>query len=222
MSSKDALVTNAYVQCDELIARLKEQKLTKDAGMNEEQTLEALISNILSKVRSQAGELCFADLSKANPPMIMAVCGSKGSSINVAQMVATVGQQIIDQERPSNGFLDRTLPHFPKNARQPPSRGFVRNSFYSGLLPSELFFHAMSGREGLVDTAVKTAETGYMSRRLMKSLEDTAVQYDRTVRTSNGTIVQFQYGDDKLDPIDMEAKGRPVNFERAFVHAEVR
>ena len=219
--SKEALVETAYAQCDDLIAKFKEEKLIKDAGMNEEQTLEAFISGILSKVRSQAGDLCFADLSKANPPMIMAVCGSKGSSINVAQMVATVGQQIIDQARPSNGFLDRTLPHFPKTARQPPSKGFVRNSFYSGLSPNELFFHAMSGREGLVDTAVKTAETGYMSRRLMKSLEDLSIQYDQSVRISNGTIVQFQYGDDKLDPIDMEMKGRPVNLERAFTHAEV-
>ena len=189
--------------------------------MNEEQTLENSISGILSRVRQDAGEQCFAALSKANSPMIMAVCGSKGSSINVAQMVALVGQQIIDQARPSNGFIDRTLPHFPKGGLQPPSKGFVRNSFFSGLNPSELFFHAMSGREGLVDTAVKTAETGYMSRRLMKSLEDLATQYDHTVRTSTGTIVQFQYGDDKLDPIDMEGKGRPVNFERAFLHAEV-
>ncbi len=220
-NSKQALVAKAYAACDDLISAFKDEKLAKGAGMNSEQTLEASISSILTKVRSQAGDMCFADLSKANPPMIMAVCGSKGSSINVAQMIATVGQQIIDQERPKNGFLDRTLPHFPKTARQPPSKGFVRNSFYSGLSPSELFFHAMSGREGLVDTAVKTAETGYMPRRLMKSLEDLSVQYDQTVRISNGTIIQFQYGDDKLDPIDMEMKAKPVNFERAFTHAEV-
>ena len=220
-TSKQILVAKAYATCDELISAFKNQKLAKGAGLNEEQTLEASISGILTKVRSQAGEMCFAELSKANPPMVMAVCGSKGSGINVAQMVATVGQQIIDQARPTNGFLDRTLPHFPKTARQPPSKGFVRNSFYSGLSPSELFFHAMSGREGLVDTAVKTAETGYMSRRLMKSLEDLSVQYDQTVRISNGTIVQFQYGDDKLDPINMEMKARPVNFERTFKHAEV-
>ena len=219
--SKQLLVAEAYHNCDELISEFKDQKLAKGAGMNEEQTLETSISGILTKVRSQAGDICFAELSKANPPMVMAVCGSKGSGINVAQMVATVGQQIIDQARPTNGFLDRTLPHFPKTARQPPSKGFVRNSFFSGLSPSELFFHAMSGREGLVDTAVKTAETGYMSRRLMKSLEDLSVQYDQTVRISNGTIVQFQYGDDRLDPINMEMRARPVNFERTFKHAEV-
>lgn len=79
----------------------------------------------------------------------------------------------------------------------------------------------MSGREGLVDTAVKTAETGYMSRRLMKSLEDLSCQYDNTVRNSSSGIVQFQYGGDKLDPVDMEGNGKPVNFDRTFQHAEV-
>lgn len=83
-------------------------------------------------------------------------------------MVACVGQQIIAGHRVPNGFQDRSLPHFPKGAKDPPSKGFVRNSFYSGLLATEFLFHAISGREGLVDTAVKTAETGYMARRLMK------------------------------------------------------
>lgn len=136
-------------------------------------------------------------------------------------MVAVVGQQIIGGKRVADGFQDRTLPHFHKNSRQPPSKGFVRNSFFSGLNPTEFLFHAISGREGLVDTAVKTAETGYMSRRLMKSLEDLSVQYDNTVRNSSSNIVQFQYGDDKLDPVDMEGKARPVHFERTFTHAEV-
>jgi DNA-directed RNA polymerase III subunit RPC1 len=131
-----------------------------------------------------------------------------------------VGQQIIGGSRVQDGFQDRTLPHFPKNARQPPSKGFVRNSFFSGLLPTEFIFHAMSGREGLVDTAVKTAETGYMSRRLMKSLEDLSTRYDDTVRNSSAAIVQFQYGDDKLDPVDMEGKAKPVHFDRTFIHSE--
>ena len=137
-------------------------------------------------------------------------------------MVAGVGQQMIGGARVADGFQDRTLPHFPKAARQPAAKGFVRNSFFSGLTPPEFIFHAMSGREGLVDTAVKTAETGYMSRRLMKSLEDLSAQYDDTVRNGSSTIVQFQFGDDRLDPVDMEGKAKPVNFERTFKHAQVR
>ncbi|KAG9970308.1 beta and beta-prime subunits of DNA dependent RNA-polymerase, partial [Aureobasidium melanogenum] len=152
-------------------------------------------------------------------PLVMAKCGSKGSNINVSQMVAAVGQQIIGGKRVLEGFQDRTLPHFAKGSRDAPAKGFVGNSFFSGLNPTEFIFHAMSGREGLVDTAVKTAETGYMSRRLMKSLEDLSAQYDNTVRNSSSGIVQFQYGDDKLDPVDMEGSAKPVHFDRSFTHA---
>ncbi|RDW91191.1 putative DNA-directed RNA polymerase III subunit RPC1 [Coleophoma crateriformis] len=217
---KHILVTKAYHECELLIQKFKEGKLEKATGCNMEETLENSISGILSKVRQQAGEYCIETLSKWNSPLIMAKSGSKGSNINVAQMVAVVGQQIIGGQRVPDGFQDRSLPHFPKNARQPPSKGFVRNSFFSGLTPTEFLFHAISGREGLVDTAVKTAETGYMSRRLMKSLEDLAAQYDNTVRNSSGGIVQFQFGADNLDPVDMEGSAVPVHFDRTWTHAE--
>ncbi|KAJ5692676.1 DNA-directed RNA polymerase III subunit RPC1 [Penicillium macrosclerotiorum] len=220
IASKNHLVETAYAACDEVIAKYKAGTLEKYPGCDELQTMENQISGILSKVRQQAGDECIAQLSKYNSPLIMATSGSKGSSINVSQMVALVGQQIIGGQRVQDGFQDRTLPHFPKNARQPPSKGFVRNSFFSGLKPFEFIFHAMSGREGLVDTAVKTAETGYMSRRLMKSLEDLSTRYDDTVRNSSAAIVQFQYGDDKLDPVDMEGKAKPVHFDRTFIHSE--
>jgi DNA-directed RNA polymerase III subunit RPC1 len=220
LESKNNLVNSAYAACDEVITKFKAGTLEKSPGCDEQQTMENQISGILSKVRQQAGDECIAQLSKWNSPLIMATSGSKGSSINVSQMVAVVGQQIIGGQRVQDGFQDRTLPHFPKNARQPPSKGFVRNSFFSGLTPTEFLFHAISGREGLVDTAVKTAETGYMSRRLMKSLEDLSSRYDHTVRNSSSNIVQFQYGDDKLDPVDMEGRAKPVHFDRTFVHAE--
>ena len=217
---KMELVEKAYAECDELIQKFKDGKLEKAAGCDEETTLENQISGLLSGVRENAGKYCISELSKHNAPLIMASCGSKGSHLNVSQMVAAVGQQIIGGKRVEEGFQDRTLPHFPKNAKNPPSKGFVRNSFFSGLTPSEFLFHAMSGREGLVDTAVKTAETGYMSRRLVKSLEDLSSQYDNTVRNSAGTVVQFRYGEDMLDPVNMEGKARPVNFERTFMHCE--
>lgn len=218
--AKETLVKVAYKECDKLITQFKEGDLEKAAGCNMEQTLENRISGILSGVRRSAGTECYNNLSRNNAPLTMANSGSKGSEINVAQMVACVGQQIIGGQRVPDGFQDRSLPHFHKNARQPPSKGFVRNSFYTGLVPTEFLFHAISGREGLVDTAVKTAETGYMSRRLMKSLEDLSTRYDDTVRTSGGGIVQFQYGADKLDPVDMEGSARPVHFDRTWTHAE--
>jgi DNA-directed RNA polymerase III subunit RPC1 len=159
------------------------------------------------------------ELSRHNAPLIMAVCGSKGSKINVAQMVACVGQQIISGSRVPNGFQDRSLPHFAKKSKDPPSKGFVRNSFFTGLTPTEFLFHAISGREGLVDTAVKTAETGYMQRRLMKALEDLSTHYDLSVRNSVGGVVQFTYGDDGLDPAELEGNALPVEYHRSWRHA---
>ncbi|KAK6864281.1 hypothetical protein PG995_000809 [Apiospora arundinis] len=218
--AKQGLVQNAVTKTDDLISNYNNKKLTKAAGCSLEETLENSISGTLSEVRGEAGKYCIATLSTKNAPWIMASSGSKGSNINVAQMIALVGQQIIGGSRVADGFQDRTLPHFHKLARQPAAKGFVANSFYTGLLPTEFIFHAMSGREGLVDTAVKTAETGYMSRRLMKSLEDLSAQYDDTVRTSEGGVVQFQFGADKLDPVDMEGTAVPVNFTRTWSHAE--
>ncbi|KAF9569256.1 hypothetical protein EC968_002626 [Mortierella alpina] len=216
-AKKDELVKNAYAHCDDLIYRSLHGQLENQPGCDIEQTLEALISGELSQVRDKVGDICLTELNKFNSPLIMATCGSKGSKINVSQMVACVGQQIISGKRIPNGFQDRSLPHFLKNSKIPPAKGFVRNSFYSGLTPTEFFFHAVSGREGLVDTAVKTAETGYMQRRLMKALEDLTTHYDLSVRNSVGNIVQFTYGSDGLDPAVLEGNGTPVVFERNFI-----
>lgn len=216
---KDALVKEAYDKCIDLIAKYNAGQLQCKPGCDEEESLEQEISGILSRVRQACGDACFAELSRLNAPLTMAKCGSKGSNINVSQMVAAVGQQIIGGRRVVDGFENRTLPHFAKASRDPPSKGFVVNSFFSGLNPTEFLFHAMSGREGLVDTAVKTAETGYMSRRLMKSLEDLSAQYDQTVRNSTGGVVQMKFGDDGLDPLDMEGNAKPVDFQRTFTHA---
>ncbi|ODV80533.1 DNA-directed RNA polymerase III subunit C1 [Suhomyces tanzawaensis NRRL Y-17324] len=216
---KELMVEQAYLKCDELIDLYNRGKLETQPGCNEEQTLEAKIGGLLSKVREEVGDVCIRELDPLNAPLIMATCGSKGSTLNVSQMVAVVGQQIIAGNRVPDGFQDRSLPHFTKNSKTPQSKGFVRNSFYSGLTPPEFLFHAISGREGLVDTAVKTAETGYMSRRLMKSLEDLSSQYDNSVRNSSNGVVQFTYGGDGLDPFDMEGDAKPVNFVRQWDHS---
>ncbi|KZS94039.1 beta and beta-prime subunits of DNA dependent RNA-polymerase [Sistotremastrum niveocremeum HHB9708] len=218
-AKKDALIEEAYRICLDLIEKAKYGKLVNKPGCNQEQTLEAEISRVLSKVRDDVGDMCMKELSRHNAPLIMATSKSKGSVINVSQMVAVVGQQIIAGKRVPDGFQDRSLPHFPKKSKEPPSKGFVRNSFYTGLLPTEFLFHAISGREGLVDTAVKTAETGYMQRRLMKALEDLTTQYDLSIRNSVGGMVQFAFGDDGLDPACLEGETQPIEFVRAWSHA---
>ncbi|KAK4214684.1 DNA-directed RNA polymerase III subunit RPC1 [Rhypophila decipiens] len=218
---KRELCSEAYEKVEGLKEAFLRGELDKAPGCDLDETLENAVSGCLSKVRQAAGDTCIENLSPNNAPLVMAKSGSKGSVINVAQMIACVGQQIIGGKRVQDGFQDRSLPHFDKNdTLAPDSRGFVENSFYTGLLPSEFIFHAASGREGLVDTAVKTAETGYMSRRLIKALEDLSSHYDDTVRTSGGGIVQFQYGADMLDPVNMEGEAKPVNFDRTWVHTE--
>ncbi|KAI8613763.1 hypothetical protein BC830DRAFT_1130691 [Chytriomyces sp. MP71] len=216
---KESLVLGGYDKCTDLISQKEQGNLSCGPGMNEDQTLEREISRILSGLRDTIGNICMTDLNKYNSPLIMSLCGSKGSKINVSQMVALVGQQIISGSRIPDGFIDRSLPHFLKNSKTPPAKGFVKNSFYSGLSPPEFLFHAVSGREGLVDTAVKTAETGYMQRRLMKALEDLTTHYDLSVRNSTGGVIQFTYGDDGLDPAKIESSVQPVEFSRNLLHA---
>ena len=128
----------------------------------------------------------------------MVIAGSKGNDNNISQIMACVGQQNVEGKRIPFGFNKRSLPHFTKDDYGPESKGFVENSYVIGLTPYEFYFHAMGGREGLIDTAVKTADTGYISRRLMKALEDVMVKYDATVRTSKELLIQFLYGEDGM------------------------
>ncbi|KAH6960758.1 hypothetical protein DER45DRAFT_170532 [Fusarium avenaceum] len=173
-------------------------------GMNVRATFENKVSMALNQARDKAGTTTQKSLKDSNNAVTMASSGSKGSSINISQMTALVGQQIVEGKRIPFGFKYRTLPHFTKDDYSPEARGFVENSYLRGLTPSEFFFHAMAGREGLIDTAVKTAETGYIQRRLVKALEDLSARYDGTVRNSLGDIVQFLYGEDGLDAMIIE------------------
>ncbi|KAL9655634.1 hypothetical protein ABK040_002297 [Willaertia magna] len=219
---KKTILAEGYSVCDDLIKKYKAGKLEPQPGCNAEQTLEAKLNKELSEIRGRAGSMCVNELHWLNAPLTMAVCGSKGSVINISQMIACVGQQTVGGSRIVNGFMNRSLPHFPLYSREPDAKGFVANSFFTGLTPTEFFFHTMAGREGLVDTAVKTAETGYMQRRLMKALEDLFVAYDGSVRSSDNSIVQFIYGDDGMDPHRMESDeyGRPLNFQYTMLHEQ--
>ncbi|KAA8544667.1 hypothetical protein F0562_019486 [Nyssa sinensis] len=216
--NKRARISDGYGQCDDLIKKYNEGNLTLQPGCDAAQTLEAEITSVLNNIRETTAKVCMQELHWRNSPLIMSQCGSKGSPINISQMIACVGQQSVGGRRAPNGFIDRSLPHFPRKSKTPAAKGFVANSFYSGLTATEFFFHTMGGREGLVDTAVKTADTGYMSRRLIKALEDLSIHYDNTVRNASGCIVQFLYGDDGMDPSQMEGKdGVPLNFDRLFL-----
>ncbi|KAM1218950.1 hypothetical protein ACFX13_046898 [Malus domestica] len=218
---KEKIIKEGYEKCYGQIKLFNEGQLQLIPGSDAAQSLESGITSVLNNIRDQTGKLCMQKLHWRNSPLIMSQCGSKGSAINISQMVACVGQQSVGGCRAPNGFIDRSLPHFPRGVKTPAAKGFVASSFYSGLSPTEFFFHTMGGREGLVDTAVKTADTGYLSRRLTKVMEDLCVQYDKTVRNASGCILQFCYGDDGMDPAVMEGKdGAPLDLPRLFLKAK--
>ena len=206
----------------EITRSATENELESLPGMNVRETFESKVSKALNKARDDAGTVTEESLKDLNNATQMARSGSKGSTINISQMTAVVGQQSVEGKRIPFGFKYRTLPHFTKDDYSPESRGFVENSYLRGLTPTEFFFHAMAGREGLIDTAVKTAETGYIQRRLVKALEDVMAKYDGTVRNSLGDIVQFVYGEDGLDGVHIEAQRVDIitcsdkQFERKF------
>jgi DNA-directed RNA polymerase II subunit RPB1 len=169
-------------------------------------TFEKGVNNILNKAIAEAGKIALSSLDKDNRMTNMVSAGSKGKSINIAQMIACVGQQNVDGKRIPNGYNYRTLPHFCKYDKSPESGGFVERPFIKGLTPSQFYHHAQGGREGLIDTAVKTSETGYISRKLMKAMEDNKVFYDLSVRNAAGEIIQFIYGDDGFNYIKIESQ----------------
>ena len=179
-------------------------------GKTNEQEFETQVTNILNKARTEVGKIGRESLSKDNRFVVMVNAGSKGGDLNISQMISCLGQQEVEGKRIPYGFEDRTLPHYNKYDDSPTSRGFVESSFISGLTPEELFFHAMGGRIGIIDTAVKTSQTGYIQRRLIKGMEDLKIEYDMTVRNNKNKIVQFTYGDDGIDTVKVEDQFLPL------------
>jgi len=207
---------------EKLIEKATLDELEPLPGMTIRGTFESKVQKALNEAREGGGTAAQTSLKDFNNVVQTVVSGSKGSTVNISQMVALVGQQAVEGQRIPYGFKYRTLPHFAKDDYSPESRGFVENSYLRGLTPSEFFFHAMAGREGLIDTAVKTAETGYIQRRLVKALEDVMVKYDGTVRNSMGDIVEFIYGEDGLDGAYIEKQSMDTimcsdaEFESAY------
>jgi DNA-directed RNA polymerase subunit A' len=185
---------------DKLVQSYNAGKLQPRPGRSPEETLEVEIMSLLGKVRDTSGEIAGWHLGMDNFAVIMARSGARGSMLNLSQMAGSIGQQAVRGERISRGYEKRTLSHFNKGDLGADAKGFVRSSYKRGLNPTEYFFHSMGGREGLVDTAVRTSRSGYMQRRLVNALEDLRVKYDGTVRNTANTVVQFKYGEDSIDP----------------------
>ena len=212
----DQVIREAEEKVWKLIEAYKQGNLEPMPGRSIEETLEMKIMQELGRARDMAGKIAGKYLGMDNAAVIMAVSGARGSMLNLTQMAACIGQQSVRGERIKRGYTytNRTLPHFKPGDLGPEARGFVRSSYKEGLNPIEFFFHAVGGREGLVDTAVRTSQSGYLQRRLINALQDLKVDYDGTVKEqTSGLLVQFRYGQDGVDPMK-SFRGKAVDVRR--------
>ena len=211
----NTVLSDASNTVDELVDKYNKGLLEQLPGRSLEETLEVEAMKVLSRARDTAGNIAGQHLGLENSAVLMAKSGARGSMLNLTQMAGSVGQQAVRGERISRGYQNRTLPHFKKYDLGAKAKGFVKSSYKEGLTPTEYFFHSMGGREGLVDTAVRTSRSGYMQRRLINALEDLKVMSDSTVRNTANNIIQFDYGDDGIDPT-RSVQGEAVDFEKVI------
>ncbi|MEK6947032.1 MAG: DNA-directed RNA polymerase subunit A' [Nanoarchaeota archaeon] len=190
---------NARREVDDLIAQSKEGKLETFPGKTMLETLELRILGVLNKARNETGRIVATHADKRTNTMIMAESGARGNLLNLAQMAACVGQQAMRGKRIDQGFEGRTLSHFKKGDLSSEAHGFIANGFKGGLTPAEFYFGAMTGRDSLMDTALRTPKSGYLYRRLANAMQDLKVEYDNTVRDASKKIIQFEYGEDGID-----------------------
>ena len=175
---------------------------------------EVRITAALSKAKDVGMKIAKDSMATNNNLLSTVHSGSKGDFFNIAQLTGLLGQQNLLGQRvpPTLNHGKRTLPHYPfgkmDKEDEYESRGFVRHSFIEGLNPQEYFFHAMSGREGICDTAMGTAKSGYIQRRIIKVCEDIQVKYDGTVRDTTGNVYQMAYGDNGMDPCETVKVGK--------------
>jgi DNA-directed RNA polymerase subunit A' len=201
----DEAIGSAYDRVQELIDTYDRGELESLPGRTVDETLEMKIMQALGKARDSAGDIAEDHFADDNPAVVMAESGARGSMLNLTQMAGCVGQQAVRGERINRGYEDRTLSHFAPNDLSAEAHGFVEHSYREGLDPKEFFFHAMGGREGLVDTAVRTSKSGYLQRRLINALSELETQYDGTVRDTSDTVVQFEFGEDGTSPVEVSS-----------------
>lgn len=191
-------------EVEEIGAAANNRRLTRKAGMTLLQSFEADVNSALNKCREEAAKKALSNVRRTNSFKVMIEAGSKGTDLNICQIAVFVGQQNVAGSRIPFGFRRRTLPHFMLDDYGETSRGMANRGYVEGLKPHEFFFHTMAGREGLIDTAVKTSDTGYLQRKLIKALEDVHASYDGTVRNADGEVIQLIYGEDGLDGARIE------------------
>jgi len=206
------VIKESLVKMSNLLHRINKGLLIVPQDTTVAEYLEKKASEIFGPIAGKVGIMALKSLDpRTNALKAMITSGSKGASLNAGQMMGCIGHNTVSQARvPLTYGVQRTLPFFYRGDQSPKSRGFIQHSFIDGLDPVEFFFHAMSGREGVIDTAIKTQDSGYISRRLMKALEDFSISYSNKVANSSGQLIQFMYGDDGIDPVYIERQKFPT------------
>lgn len=200
-SAKEALGITGEILEEELDRKLREAH--SDRNPLPMKKLDAAMKTRTDKVASEISSRCLPNgLIRRFPDnnlQMMIQSGAKGGTVNALQISCLLGQIELEGRRVPLSMSGRSLPSFRPYDTSPKAGGFVSGRFLTGIQPQEFFFHCMAGREGLIDTAVKTSRSGYLQRCLIKHLEGLTVQYDQTVRDSCGSVIQFLYGEDGLD-----------------------
>ena len=208
----DEILEKAKQDVQNLIEVYNNGKLEVFPGKTAAETLELRILELLNKERNKVGKVVLDYCHKGTSTIIMADSGARGNSLNLAQMAACVGQQAMRGQRITKGYNKRTLSSFKKGDLGSESHGFIQNGFKQGLNPFEFFFGSITGRDSLMDTALRTPKSGYLYRRLSNALQDLKIEYDYTVRDASKKIIQFKYGEDGVD-VSKSEEGI-INVER--------
>ncbi len=212
VSSIRSVSKEAVAKINKLIENYQAGLLEPLPGRSVDETLEIEILGVTGQVRDQSGKIASAHLGLNNPSVIMARSGARAKMLNISEVAGMVGQQSVRGGRINRGYTGRTLSHFEKGDIGAEARGFVQSSYKNGLNPLEYFLHSIGGREGLVDTAVRTSRSGYMQRRLINAFENLKIDEKRRVVDTSGSIIQFSYGEDGIDPAKSD-KGRAVDVD---------
>ncbi len=206
----DAVVAEAEKKTKEIIAQSESGALTLLPGRTLEESRETYILQILNEVRTEIGKLVKANFPASGNVNKMITPGAAGSMLNITQIGCCVGQQSLWNKRISFGYTNRTLSFFRSEDLSPEARGFIKSSFFEGLRPSEFFFGAITGRDSLMDTALRTPKSGYLYRRLVSALQDLKVEYDGTVRDASENVIEFIYGNDGKDVSRLHLKDNRI------------
>ena len=215
-------IIDKYIkEAEELVKQYKEGKLEPEPGKTLKETFEDKMVEILERARSKTLEPILRSMPFQSQFLIMTVTKSRGDEVNIQQVLGCIGQPVVRGKRVQRGYSGRLLPHFRKGDIGPYGGGFVKNSFATGMNPIEFFFHAAGSRDNLVDTAIRTADSGYFYRRLVYALQDSKVEYDGTARDMYGYILQFKYGGDGIHP-GKSYHGKLTDYESLFYELIVR